>query len=167
MGGLQEEMRCILCGGYIPDGTMITVERQHDKSSYQVPREVCLDCASEDRKRVPAQRMTIPECAMEGAFQLAGAIIKNCLRSYKRLYEEAVEELFKEVVPIEGHIGDDTSLGEFLRYHRLLHKRQALNLSLGKMPELAKYTRRKASEGWDKGMKIAARELEAMLEDGK
>lgn len=163
-------MKCIICGGWIPDGTMAKLKSPKGKPDYFTPREVCLDCASEEKKRAPARKMQIPDDFIDQAVQLAGAISQSCLSLYKKLYEDAVKEVrdmgvLRDVIyDIPEDEDRKDPVGKFLRYHKDLHKRQALNLSLGMMPELLAYTRRKECEKYSGSLKRAAKELEAMLE---
>lgn len=50
-------MKCILCGGYIPDGERVTVRRQN-REPYYVRREVCEKCAKPE-KNVKKKRSSI------------------------------------------------------------------------------------------------------------
>ncbi len=126
-------MKCILCGGYIPDGAKAAVFRQNGLPSYYIKREVCENCAKPEKpgkKRKTARWMPIPDYAMHNAFELAGHIMKGVLRQYRNLYTDALRE-----VSVTGEV-TRRDAKKFIRFHKLLENVYYHALTLGNMDEL-------------------------------
>ena len=126
-------MKCILCGGYIPDGAKVAVRRQNELPSYYIKREVCMDCAKPEepgKKPKPARWMPIPNYAMNNAFELAGRIMKSVLRQYRKLYTDAL----REVIATGKTTGRDARA--FIRFHKITECTRYYALTLGKMDAL-------------------------------
>ncbi|MDE5564293.1 MAG: hypothetical protein K2I93_03990 [Oscillospiraceae bacterium] len=127
-------MNCILCGEYIPDGARTeVVRRQNGLPSYYIKREVCMDCANPEepgKTPRPARRMSIPNYAMNNAFELAGRIMKGVLRQYRKLYTDAL----REAIATGKTTGRDARA--FIRFHRITGCTRYYALTLGKMDVL-------------------------------
>ena len=155
-------MKCVICGRMFPD-KMITVKTRGKSRDYiaRIPQELCGYCTSPKGSHRRAQKLPISNDAKEGLYRLAGAIIKGSIQQYRRLYLQALKE-----VTLTKRI-DGEPVDEFLRYDRAVHDPSYAHLTLGKMPELVEYTRRKEDESLSGDMARAAERIRELITGGR
>lgn len=143
---------CIICGVQMPEETCYCGDKHF-------PRILCRTCASEGtRDEDSAHRvLRIPDAAIEGCAELAGAIVRPQVAAYGRAYQDALTGLVEAGVRHEDVRG-------FLRLHKAMMSPYWDALTMGNITGVlhdARCAVRRQLRG--KSAANAARRLEDML----
>jgi len=151
-------MKCVICGRSFPDKmTMVKTRMKSKEYVTRIPQELCDYCTAPKAAHRRAQKMEIPDGAIDGCIRLAGAVIKGCIQYYKQLYWRALKEV-TQVKRLDGE-----AVNEFLWYDQIVHRPYYAHLTFGKMPELIQYARRKEDESLSGDMAKAAERIKERM----
>jgi len=132
--------KCIICGTAFPDALVACPVKSGGEPKI-FRKEICDACADKAGAYRPATPRTFPDAPTEGFLELAGAIERGTLETYRRLYHDAM---------IAAQRMDSVCTDEeitFLRLHKSVNDSTYHNtLTLGNIRELLDSARRSVQQ---------------------